>query len=63
MSKNYRATIVRRDGSEEDWGFFDIRFLEGALVLRTLENTPQGAVDTMLAPGEWREVRDIMEES
>jgi hypothetical protein len=62
MTKQYRATIIRKDGTEEDWGFYDLNIAYGSLLLRTVEDFPVGQFDTILAPGEWREIRDTFVE-
>lgn len=59
---NSRATVVRDDGKEEDWGFFDVRVMGGTLLFRTSTETPRGQYDHFLAAGTWREVRDIYTE-
>jgi hypothetical protein len=62
MTKSYRATIVRGDGKEEDWGFYDLRVDAGTLFLRVSEQWPPGTFDVFLAASEWREVRDMFVE-
>lgn len=55
---SYRATIVRDGGDEEDWGFEDLQVSPYGTVILRMEN----GLNEFIAPGTWREIRDMVEE-
>ena len=63
MSTKYRAIITRANGETEDWGFLDLRVIDGTLFLRITEEMSVGGYDTIFAAGQWLSVEDIAEES
>lgn len=63
MTDRYRATVVRADGKEEDWGFYDLLIHDsGTLAIRDTEEMPNGGYNNFIAAGQWIEVQDIRKE-
>lgn len=55
---SWRATITRDDGKEDDWGFEDLLVSPyGVITMRMADGTKE-----FIAPGTWREIRDVIEE-